>query len=133
MQSKKILWIEDDATILRGLVRPLEKGGYNITEVKSEKEALDVLGKESFDLILFDIIIPSGSSREEDYLEFVGVRLADEIVLRRKIRTPIIAISVVNRPEILQHLKDLGFVKILSKGYVLPSELKKEVDTILHK
>lgn len=130
MQTKNILWIEDDAAMLDGLVRPLRKDGYQITVAFTEKEALKALDEKEFDLILFDIIIPSGS--DENYEEFVGVRLADEIIINRNLRTPIIGISVVNRPDILDHLYKLGFKKILPKGYVLPSVLKEEVDKILN-
>jgi CheY-like chemotaxis protein len=128
--TKKILWIEDDAFLLGGLVRPLEKDGYQIVVARNEKEALKALENEEFDLILFDIIIPSGS--DEDYVEYVGLRLADEIVTKRNIRTPIIAISVVSRPDILDNFYKLGFKKIFSKGHVLPSELKEEVNKILN-
>jgi CheY-like chemotaxis protein len=129
--ARKILWIEDDALRLKGLIRPLEKDGYIIKLALDEKQAIKALDENDFDLILFDIIIPSGSNREEDYDEYIGVRLAKEIVEKRNVKVPILGISVVNRPEILDSLYELGFEKILPKGYVLPSELKKEVDKIL--
>jgi CheY-like chemotaxis protein len=129
--DKNILWIEDDAEDLGGMVRPLIKKGYRITIAHSEREALDALERDTFDLILFDIIIPSGSPKEEDFMEFVGLHLAEEIIKNRGIKTPIIGISVVNRPDVLEKLYRLGFKSILAKGYVLPSELADEVEKVL--
>jgi CheY-like chemotaxis protein len=129
IETKKILWIEDSAYLLRGLVRPLEKKGYRVTYALNEKEAIDYLKKDEFQLILFDIIIPAGS--DQDYIEFVGVRLAKTIINDMKIKTPIVGISVVNDPEIINELYGLGFKKIFKKGYLLPSELLKYVEDIL--
>ena len=129
--QKKILWIEDAALMLGGLVRPLEKSGHQIITVQNEKEALKALDKENFDLILFDIIIPSGSDGD-DYIEYVGARLADEIVNKRNLKTPIIGISVVTRPDIINNLYKLGFKKIFLKGHLRPTQLKDEVEKIFN-
>lgn len=127
--TKKILWIEDSAHVLHGLIRPLEKKGYRVTFALNEKEAIKCLENEEFQLILFDIIIPAGSDKE--YTEFVGVRLALKIIQEMKIKTPIIGISVVNDPEIINRLYGLGFKKIFKKGHLLPSELLKYVQDVL--
>jgi CheY-like chemotaxis protein len=129
--TKKILWIEDSAYSLKSLVKPLEEKGYRIIYADTESKALEVLAGDKFDLILFDIILPSGSDDPKDFTDYVGVRLAEEIVINRKIKTPIIGISVVNNPIILEKLEDLGFKKILPKGHVLPSDLLRDVEKIL--
>ena len=133
VETRKILWIEDSAYTLRSLIRPLEKKGYRFTIATNEKQALDILDNDTFDLILFDIIIPTGSDESEDFIEYVGVRLAKEIVNIRKITTPIIVISVVNNPNIIKEFESLNVAKILQKGYILPSILEREVENIFKK
>ena len=127
--DKKILWIEDSAPLLRSLVRPLEKKGYRITYALNEKDAIKFLTEEEYQLILFDIIIPAGS--DKDFTEYVGVRLAEKIINEMHKETPIIGISVVNDPKIIDYLYSLGFKKIYQKGYLLPSVLLKFVEKLL--
>jgi CheY-like chemotaxis protein len=131
--ERKILWIEDSYYGLKSLVVPLEHQGYRIISVTNEKDALLELEKEKFDLILFDIIIPSGSDNPDDFTDYVGVRLINEIVTVKCIKTPIIVLSVVNNPDVIKKFEDMGVQKILQKGYVLPSILKQEVENILGK
>ncbi len=136
MIGKRILWIEDDAGNLRGLIRPMEKKGCRITIALTEEQALEALDNGIFDLILLDLIIESGLSTEEpinesDYAR-VGVRLAEEILIKRKINVPIIVISVVNDPKIMNRLLDMGIKKFLHKGRILPSELNSEISEILN-
>lgn len=129
--NKKILWIEDSTYPLQSLVKPLEERGYRISYATTEKDALDALLYDVFDLILLDIILPTGSD-SGDFYEYVGVRLADEIINVRKISTPIIVISVVNNPDVINKLENLGIDNILQKGYILPSRLVKVVEDILY-
>jgi CheY-like chemotaxis protein len=133
-QKRKILWIEDGAYQLRGLVKPLEKRGYRIEYALNAKEAIEKLNREDYQLILLDIIIPTGDDSNLDDLElieFVGLRLADKIVNEMKINTPIIGITVVNNPRVIDHLYDLGVMKIFFKGYLLPSQLLDYIENFL--
>jgi CheY-like chemotaxis protein len=133
INERKILWIEDSYYSLKSLVVPLEHEGYRIISVTNEKDALLELEKEKYDLILFDIIIPSGSDNPDDFIDYVGVRLINEIVTVKGIKTPIIVLSVVNNPDVIKKFEDLGVQKILQKGRVLPSTLKQEVENVLDK
>jgi len=134
--GKRILWIEDDAGNLRGLIRPIEKDGHRITIALNEEQALEALDSGSFDLIILDLIIPSASpidwSLNELQPALVGVRLAEEIVKKRAINVPIIVISVVDNSKIKKCLLEMGIKKFLLKGHVLPSELYKEIKEILN-
>ena len=57
--AKKILLIEDETYISDLYRRQLEKEGFEVTGVKDGQEALDLLQKNAYDLVLLDIMLPS--------------------------------------------------------------------------
>lgn len=60
----EILFVEDDDAIALGLIYSLEKEGYQITHFKTQNEAIDILSKQSFDLLLLDVGLPDGNGYE---------------------------------------------------------------------
>ncbi|HMI19510.1 MAG TPA: response regulator [Sphingomonas sp.] len=54
----RILLAEDDDSMREYLARALERTGYNVTACESGIVALERLQKESFDLLLTDIVMP---------------------------------------------------------------------------
>ncbi|MCK5108268.1 MAG: response regulator [Methanosarcinales archaeon] len=131
METKKILWIEDDADLLMGLVRPLEKDGHEIIVVKDKSEALETIEKSDFDLILCDIIMPTGIMGDMGDVPFVGMRLLEKLLVEMKIKTPIIVLSVVRDPTMIDKMYEMGAKKVLRKGALLPSILREEVYEML--
>ena len=127
METKKILWIEDDADLLWGLVRPLEKDGHKIIVAKDKKEALEMIGKYDFDLILSSINIPVGVGEDKGDYPFVGMRLLKELSTEMKIKTPIIVMSVVRDQGMINEMYEMGVKKVLPKGAYLPSKLREEI------
>jgi DNA-binding response OmpR family regulator len=61
MTQIKILVAEDDANIRMGLVDTLESEGYQVFETQDGRQALEVFKKQSFDLILLDVMMPEKS------------------------------------------------------------------------
>lgn len=61
MKKEMILIVEDDRTILTGLVDLLESEGYRVCTAEDGKEALLVFEREKPTLILLDIMIPEKS------------------------------------------------------------------------
>jgi DNA-binding response OmpR family regulator len=61
MKPIRILVAEDDPKILTGLLDALESEGYDATPATDGEEALRLYQKESFDLILLDIMMPGKS------------------------------------------------------------------------
>ncbi len=61
---KKILVVEDDESIHTILEEILKKNGYNIYSAYSGTEALLLLEKEKFDLILLDLMLPGLTGEE---------------------------------------------------------------------
>jgi two-component system cell cycle response regulator CpdR len=54
----RILLAEDDDSMRTFLVRALERAGYEVTPVDRGTAALPFLARESFDLLLTDIVMP---------------------------------------------------------------------------
>ena len=54
----RILLAEDDATMRAYMARTLERSGYGVAAVESGIAALELLERESFDLLLTDIVMP---------------------------------------------------------------------------
>lgn len=78
---KKILIIEDDISIQNVIKELLENEGYTISNAYSGTEALLLLEKEKYDLILLDLMLP-GISGEELLLKIKNIPI---IVLSAKI------------------------------------------------
>ena len=58
MINKKILIVEDDANISKLVDYNLNKAGFKTTIVASGEAALPIIGREKFDLIILDIMLP---------------------------------------------------------------------------
>jgi DNA-binding response OmpR family regulator len=59
MISKKVLVVDDEEVIRKFLRIHLLKRGYDVKEAADGEGALDQLGKEDFDLLICDIIMPN--------------------------------------------------------------------------
>lgn len=88
MKSPHILVAEDDRHILMGLVDTLESEGYRVTPASDGNQALELLNKESFDLVILDIMMPGKSgydvcreirTRDEDMLIMMLTAKGEEI------------------------------------------------------
>lgn len=60
MATKKILIVDDDQDLLRGLSIRLNASGYRVTIAVDAISAISVARKEEPDLILLDISLPGG-------------------------------------------------------------------------
>lgn len=63
-ESAKILVVDDSQVIRKTLNKRLQAQGYAVTEANSGAEALELLKKEAFDLILLDVIMPEMNGNE---------------------------------------------------------------------
>jgi CheY-like chemotaxis protein len=127
-----ILWIEDEASRIHGIVRPLEREGHRIDVAPDKLSALDMLRSRAYDLIILDIIIPDGRENAGDELEpYEGIKVLQVIRRDLHLETPVIVFSVVNEAAAREATKRLGVQKVLSKGSLLPSDMKNAVHEVL--
>lgn len=76
MTKPRLLLVDDDKNTLDGLVKILARDGFSVSGVLSGYEALNLLSKENFDIILTDMKLP----------DIGGLSLIHEV---RKRKTPI--------------------------------------------
>ncbi|MDP3791868.1 MAG: response regulator [Candidatus Omnitrophota bacterium] len=58
MPKVRILIVEDEKNIAKLIRYNLEKAGYDCTTVKTGEEAISILEKQAFDLMILDIMLP---------------------------------------------------------------------------
>jgi DNA-binding response OmpR family regulator len=60
----KIMVVDDEVGICKNVEKILKKGNYEVTHASSAKEALEVMAKESFSLLISDIVMPEMNGLE---------------------------------------------------------------------
>ena len=58
---KKILLLEDDESLNRGISLKLSKEGYQVLSAYTVREAKSMFEKEAIDLVISDITLPDGN------------------------------------------------------------------------
>ncbi|MFC1585150.1 sigma-54-dependent transcriptional regulator [Fibrobacterota bacterium] len=79
MEHKKIMIVDDDLSLLRVIDHHLTGAGHNTTAISKPKEAVELLDKEQFDIILCDMKMPDISGM--DILKKVHQRDADVVFI----------------------------------------------------
>jgi two-component system, OmpR family, alkaline phosphatase synthesis response regulator PhoP len=127
-----ILWVEDEAVQIGGLVRPLKNDKHNIIVALDKKDALQKLKNNEPDLIILDLIIPAGidNPQKRTIEPYEGMLFLEE-AKRISPNVPVIVLTIVSDQEVLDSVRKLGADKILRKGSYLPSDLRKEVYALL--
>jgi DNA-binding NtrC family response regulator len=116
----KILVVDDDAIVIKSCTRLLESEGYAVSTVRGADEALDILKKQTFDLLLVDVKMPK----------------RDGLFLMKEIRKdyPDIAIIVMSGYSTSETIADAlrsGATQFIAKPF-RPDELIKLVYQLLH-
>jgi len=62
--NEKLLVAEDDAGVRAVALRILERAGYAVTAVENGDAALDAANRESFDLVILDVVMPGTPCRQ---------------------------------------------------------------------
>ncbi|GGM93611.1 response regulator [Thermus composti] len=60
----RILVVEDEPLVAHLVRRMLERAGYQVAWAPSGKAALEALGREAFDLVVCDLVMPGVSGLE---------------------------------------------------------------------
>jgi two-component system KDP operon response regulator KdpE len=81
--ESRVLVVDDEPQIIRGLRVILTNAGYQVEEATTKKEALDAVSVRPPDAIVLDLVLPDGS----------GIEVCTEI--RRWSQVPIVVLSAV--------------------------------------
>jgi DNA-binding NtrC family response regulator len=117
----KILVVDDDAIVIKSCKRILEAEGLEVSTVPSADEALEMIKKYEFDLLLIDVKMPKH----------------DGMFLMREIKKvipdmPIIVMSGYPTPETISDVLKLGATQFIPKPF-RPDELIKTIGPVLQK
>jgi DNA-binding NtrC family response regulator len=117
----KILVVDDDAIVIKSCKRILEAEGLEVSTVPGADEALEMIKKYEFDLLLIDVKMPKH----------------DGVFLMREIKKvipdmPIIVMSGYPTPETISDVLKLGATQFIPKPF-RPDELIKTLRPVLQK
>ncbi|MBF0465504.1 MAG: response regulator [Nitrospirae bacterium] len=111
MIKGKVLVLDDEAIVRISCKRVLEAEGYNVSVASSVKEAVTLLEKEHYALVITDLLMP-----DVDGLEFL------EIIKHRWPSLRAIVMTGYGTQEARQKSLALGALEFLKKPF-LPEEL----------
>ncbi|MDO8471051.1 MAG: response regulator [bacterium] len=119
---KKILLIDDDETFLKTVNDFLSSEGYNIIVAKDGSKGLEVVEKESPDLILLDLLMPNSGG-----MDFLKILHEDE----RLSKIPILILTNLTS----MNLVDEG-LKFGARGYIVKSNeslktIKSSIESVI--
>ncbi|MDO5972260.1 response regulator transcription factor [Flavivirga aquimarina] len=121
MSKNKIVLAEDNSTLSLLLKFRLEKEGYDLFIAKDGREAIDLIEKETPDLILTDIMMPFVS----------GLEVISHLRLKLDLDTPIIVFSSAGQEEMVIKAFNLGANDFMGKPFS-PNELIIRVKRLLN-
>lgn len=122
MAKAKILFIEDDVTLVKMYERKFISDGYEVSIAYDGLEGLDKTLKEKPDLVLLDIMLPK----------------LDGLALFKKMRgqpgtfnTPVILLTNFGQEDAVFECFKLGAVDYLVKADVTPQQVVQKVESFL--
>jgi DNA-binding response OmpR family regulator len=109
--KKKVLLVDDERAILKIISIKLRISGYDVITASNGQEALDLVKKDSLDLMLLDIIMPG----------IDGFEVLEK--LRAFSELPVIVFSA--RPENAQKALSLGANDFIDKPFNVDDMVKR--------
>jgi CheY-like chemotaxis protein len=113
----KVLYVEDEIDMIEDLAPVLKDLGLDVIAQRSIEKALQLFSEVSFDAVLLDICMPPSADIDPKKVEY-GRETGIEVARRLREQNsdiPIIALTVVNDPEIKERMKNAGITKIINK------------------
>lgn len=121
-KKNKILIIEDEKPIARALNLKLKKEGLEPQIAPNGQEALELLEKEEYNLLILDLVMP-----KMDGFDFL------EEVQKKNIKAPIIVSSNLSQDDDIKRAKELGASDFLVKSDTSIANVVKKVKKMLEK
>ena len=111
---KKILIVEDEKPMAHALELKLNNSGFEAKAVFNGEEALEILTKEKYDLVLLDLVMP----------KMDGFALLENLK-KKKIKVSVIITSNLSQEEDETRAKSLGAKDFLVKSDTPIAEIVK--------
>lgn len=122
---KKIFIVEDDPFLVDIYVTKFEEKGYSVEAVRDGEEALGVIEKRDFDIIILDINLPKMSGWDV-------LRKLRENNKSQESKVIILSNAVLEEDS-KRMMDEFGVSKYIVKIYYTPEEVVKEVEECLHR
>lgn len=119
-KMQKILYVEDDLSLIDGLQYTLEASGYMVDNAKTVKEALALFRKNTYDLLLLDVTLPDGT----------GFDVCKAV--RNSSTVPIIFLTASDQEISIVRGLDMGADDYITKPFKL-NELLSRIKAILRR
>ena len=115
-ETKKILIIEDERPLARALELKLTHVGFETKTAVNGEEGLAILQKESFDLILTDLVMP----KVDGFAVLTALREHGNT-------TPVIVLTNLSQAEDESRARTLGAAGFLVKSDISVSEIVERI------
>jgi DNA-binding response OmpR family regulator len=122
MGKKRILIIEDEATLQRALSEFLTAEGFEVINALDGQEGLDLAKEKNPDLILLDIILP----KKDGYEVLAEVKKDEKIG-----KVPVVLLTNLESAEDIQRAFDAGATTYLVKSNYKLEDVVKKIKEIL--
>jgi HD-like signal output (HDOD) protein/ActR/RegA family two-component response regulator len=152
LTKRRIIFVDDEPMVLKGLQRTLRKmrREWEMTFTSSSKEALDILGSGSFDVIVSDLRMPEMDGMQllaevkSKHPQVVRIILSGQVEQESTFKSVQVAHQSLSKPcdaDILKHtlnklfglrnlLEDESIKRIVSQTETLPSLPEVYTDVI---
>lgn len=121
-ERRKILIVEDEATLHRSLSEFLTLEGFEVLSALDGEEALKLADSSMPDLIILDIIIPKKD----------GYEVLDTLKSQEKTKNiPVILLTNLESPEDIQKALDKGATNYLIKSEYKLEDVVKKIKSII--
>jgi len=122
IMAKKILIVEDEATLSKALMEFLTGEGFEVLSAPEGEKGLEMAKKEIPDLILLDIILPKKD----------GYEVLDAIKQDEKIKNiPVIMLTnLESQEDIMKALEKGATTYLVKSNYKLEEVVKKVRETL---
>ncbi len=103
-RPKRILIVDDEKPLCRALELKFTNAGFEVVTAADGVEALDILNKQSFNIVLLDLVMPKKN----------GFEVLEELKAKGK-KLPIIVLSNLSQDEDIKRARELGAIDYLVK------------------
>lgn len=117
---KRILVCEDDLMMQKAIQARLESDGFEIVVVNDGQDAINILEKETFDLVLTDLHMP----------HVTGMEIIDYVKAENGVNVPVIVLSKDSMEDTVEDAYSLGVDDFLNKP-LRPTMLSMKVKKLI--